>query len=63
VRFYAIFISRRAIPTPFLCGDFHSADIPQRAGVMDFVFLGLIAALALASVGYLWLCDRLEERK
>jgi hypothetical protein len=30
---------------------------------MDFVYLGLIAALALASVGYLWLCDRLEERK
>ncbi len=30
---------------------------------MDFVYLGLILALSLASVGYLWLCDRLEDRK
>jgi len=31
--------------------------------IVDFLYIGLIAALALASAGYLWLCDELEERK
>ena len=30
---------------------------------MDLVYLALIAALALGTVGYLWLCDRLGDRK
>jgi hypothetical protein len=30
---------------------------------MDFVYLALIAGLVLASVGYLWLCDRVGDRK
>ena len=28
---------------------------------MDLVYLALIAALALATLGYLWLCDRLGD--
>lgn len=30
---------------------------------MDVVYLALIAALALATVGYLWLCDRVGDHK
>jgi uncharacterized protein HemX len=30
---------------------------------MDLVYLALIAALALGTVGYLWLCDRVGDRK
>jgi hypothetical protein len=28
---------------------------------MDLVYLALIATLALATLGYLWLCDRLGD--
>jgi len=30
---------------------------------MDVVYLALIAALALATVGFLWLCERVADRK
>jgi hypothetical protein len=30
---------------------------------MDLVYLALIAALALGTAGYLWLCDRLGDRR
>ena len=30
---------------------------------MDLVYLALIAALAIGTVGYLWLCDRVGDRK
>jgi hypothetical protein len=30
---------------------------------MDLVYLTLIAGLALTTVGYLWLCDRVGDRK
>jgi len=30
---------------------------------MDLVYLALIAGLALATVGYLWLCERVGDRK
>jgi hypothetical protein len=30
---------------------------------MDLVYLVLIAALSLGTVGYLWLCDHLGDRK
>ena len=30
---------------------------------MDLVYLAVIAVLALATVGYLWLCDRVGDRK
>lgn len=30
---------------------------------MDLVYLGLIVALALATAGYLWLCDRLGDKR
>lgn len=30
---------------------------------MDFAYLLLILGLAAATAGYLWLCDRLEERR
>lgn len=30
---------------------------------MDLVYLLLTAALAVATVGFLWLCDRVGERR
>jgi hypothetical protein len=30
---------------------------------MDLVYLALIAALAIGTAGYLWLCDRLGEKR
>jgi hypothetical protein len=30
---------------------------------MDLVYLALILGLAAATVGYLWLCDRVGDRK
>jgi len=30
---------------------------------MDLVYLLLLGALTLATVGYLWLCDRVADRK
>jgi hypothetical protein len=30
---------------------------------MDLVYLALIAALALSTAGFLWLCDRIGDRK
>jgi hypothetical protein len=30
---------------------------------MDLVYLALVALLTLGTVGYLWLCDRVGDRK
>jgi hypothetical protein len=30
---------------------------------MDFVYLALIAALTLAAVGFVWLCDRTRDHR
>ena len=30
---------------------------------MDIVYLALTAALALATAGFLWLCERVGDRK
>ena len=30
---------------------------------MDVVYLALIAVLALGTVGFLWLCERVGDRK
>lgn len=30
---------------------------------MDIVYLALLAVLVIATLGYLWLCDRLGDRR
>jgi len=61
---YAIFIPKCPIPTASICAETYSARCPNDGSdAMDLVYLALIAALTLGTAAFLWLCDRIGDRK
>lgn len=58
------FIYLRPDSYAFRMRDFLECPHPhRRVTAMDFFYIALIAALTVATAGYLWLCDRVGDRK
>jgi len=63
-RFYAFYMGWDQGDTPILYDASYSAHRPLlESAPMDFVYLLFLFVLCVATLGFLWICDRLGPRK